>query len=158
MRTEYKLKSLTELESQIGARIKEFNQKRGKNQRRNQFYSVAQILLSALTTLLIAINAEMSIFWITVITLIASSLASIAGQLLSKCMYRERLAMNISTVCALYELRHIITMDQKKEEDDKAKKITLETVDLYQEKYQQILNSANGQWQLYIQKTKSSEK
>lgn len=158
MSAEKKLKSLSELELQIGKRIKEFNDKRRKNQCKNKLYSGAQIWLSALTTLLIAINADISIFWLTVITLIVSSLSNVAGQLLSKFMYQERMAMNISTVCALYELRHAITMDQRKEEDDEAQKITLETVDIYQERYQQILNVANGEWQQYIQENKSKEK
>ncbi|OOQ46269.1 hypothetical protein AO361_24950 [Pseudomonas fluorescens] len=153
--TDHKLKSLTELEVQIGRRIAEFNAKRAKNQKSNQLYSLGQILLSSLTTLLIAVNTKASLFSITVATLITSSLASLAGQLLSKYMYEERMAMNIATVCALYELSHTITMDKKKEEDDEGNhKITLDKVESYQDRYQRILSAANGQWQKHIQKSK----
>ncbi|WHZ39262.1 SLATT domain-containing protein [Rahnella bonaserana] len=158
MNQKKELNSLIELESQIERRIKEFNTKRGKNQWKNRFFSLAQIILSGFTTLLVAINANLSYFCITVITLVVSSLASISGQLLSKFMYQERMAMNIATVCALYELRHKITMDKKKQEDDHSLTITLQEVDLYQQQYQNILNTANGQWQKYIQDTKAIEK
>ncbi len=153
---EHRLKSLVELEIQMKRRIDEFNKKRAQNQKSNRFYSLSQILLSALTTLLIAINTQASLFYITVTALITSSLASLAGQLLSKFMYEERMAMNIATVCALYELEHNITMDKKKEEDDKdGHEITVAKVDIYQNRYQEILNSANGQWQKKITKQKN---
>lgn len=159
MSTEHSLKSLAELEVQINNRIRDFNNKRVKNQNKNNHFTVVQIVSSAVTTLLIAVNAEKSIFLVTVIALITSLVASVSGQFLSKFMYRERMAMNIETVCSLYELRHTITMDKKKEEDDgESHKITLEKVDSYQNQYQKILNSANGQWQKYIQKTNTIEK
>ncbi|WP_044421484.1 hypothetical protein [Pseudomonas syringae group genomosp. 3] len=152
MKAEHNLNSLNELEIQIGRRIVEFNGKRTENQRKSQLYSLGQLLFGALTTLLIAINTKTSFFSITVATLITSSLASLAGQLLSKYMYAERMASNIATTCALYELSHTITMDRNKEKDDeKNHKITLEKVDVYQDRYQQILTSANGQWQKHIQ-------
>lgn len=155
MKTEHKLKCLTELELQIQQRIAEFNGKRSKNQSSNQIFSISQICLGALTTLLIAINAKFTYFPITVTALATSSLATLSGQILSKYMYQERMSMNITTVCALYELAHTITMDRKKEEDDELKhKITINKVDTYQDRYQQILNTANGQWQKNIQKTK----
>ncbi|MBS4432430.1 DUF4231 domain-containing protein [Pectobacterium punjabense] len=156
--TMHSLKSLAELELQIDKRIKEFEKKRIENQKNNKLFSISQIFLSAITTLLIAINAEKSIFFLTVITLITSSLAGIAGQLLSKFMYQERMAMNIATICSLYELRHTITMAKRMEEDDEVYKIKIENVVLYQEQYQNILNSANGQWQHHIKNSKSTEK
>jgi len=157
--TNHDLKCLAELELQIGKRINEFNSKRAENQKYNRCYSLAHILLGALTTLLIAVNSKLSLFPITVITMTTSTLASVAGQLLSTYMYKERLTMNIATICALYELSHAITMDKRKQEDDKEKhKITLEKVESYNSQYQQILNSANGQWQNYFQQTKTSKK
>ncbi len=66
--------------------------------------------------------------------------------------------MNIATICSLYELRHVITMAKRMEEDDVTSKITLKDVVKYQEQYQNILNTANGQWQNHIQNFKSSEK
>jgi hypothetical protein len=156
---EHNLKSLNELESQITKRLEEFQEKRKKNQKKNQIYSLGQIGLTALTTLLIAINVKLSLFEITLATLVTSTLASVAGQLLNKYMYQERMAMNISTICALYELNHTIIMDKKKEEDDgEAYQITIQKVESYQNQYQQILNTANGQWKKYLEKTQGSKK
>lgn len=158
MKTEHNLKSLTELELQIQNRISEFNGKRSENQSSNKFFTMSQMCLGAFTTLLIAINAKFTYFPITIAALVASSLATLSGQILSKFMYSERMAVNIATVCALYELAHDITMDRKKEEDDRSKhEITLKKVDNYQGRYQQILNTANGQWQKNIHKTSKNK-
>lgn len=157
MSTEHKLKSLGVLESEIDARIKEFNAKRRYNQRYSEFFSLGQLILSGFTTLLIAVNTNLSCFWISVIALVTSSLASIAGQVLSKYMYQERMTMNISTICNLYELKHLITMDKMMEVDDINRKITLEKVQEYQDKYQGILNIANNKWQEIFIKSKSKE-
>ncbi|NMY33032.1 SLATT domain-containing protein [Pseudomonas sp. WS 5412] len=152
---DHSLKSLAELELQIRNRLTEFEAKRAKNQKYNRLFSLAQILLTALTTLLIAINTKYTTFPLAVIAIITSSMAAVAGQLLSKFMYQERMAMDIATTCALRELAHCITMDRRKEEDDETNcKITLKQVDAYQGRYQTILNTANGQWQKNIQKSK----
>ena len=66
--------------------------------------------------------------------------------------------MNIATICSLYELRHVINMAKRMEEDDVTSKITLKDVVKYQEQYQNILNTANGLWQNHIQNSKSAEK
>lgn len=114
--------------------------------------------LGAFTTLLIAINLKFTYIPITIAALITSSLAALSGQFLSKYMFQERMALNIATVCALYELAHDITMDRKKEEDDKPKyEITIKKVENYQGRYQQILNRANGQWQKNIHKTSKNK-
>ncbi|MDI3440529.1 hypothetical protein QLG07_13755 [Erwinia sp. V90_4] len=158
MKTLHSLKSLTELESQIANRISEFEVKRRCNQKYNKFLSISQIVLTAVTTLFIAINAEIHELSLTIITLLASMGAGIAGQLLNKFMYQERMAMNIATICSLYELRHVITMAKRMEEDDVNSEITLKDVVKYQEQYQNILNTANGQWQNHIQNSKGAEK
>lgn len=158
MKTLHSLKSLTELESQIANRISEFEVKRRGNQKYNKFLSVSQIVLTAVTTLFIAVNAEIHELSLTIITLLASMGAGIAGQLLNKFMYQERMAMNIATICSLYELRHVITMAKRMEEDDVTSEITLKDVVKYQEQYQNILNTANGQWQNHIQNSKGAEK
>jgi hypothetical protein len=156
--TAHSLKSLTELESQIARRISEFEVKRKDNQKNNKLFSMSQIVLAAITTLLIAVNAELHELSLTILTLLASMCAGIAGQFLNKFMYQERMAMNIATVCSLYELQHVITMAKMMEEDDITSKITLKDVMKYQEQYQNILNTANGQWQNHIQNSKSAEK
>ncbi|WP_172668500.1 SLATT domain-containing protein [Yersinia frederiksenii] len=157
MSTEHKLKSLNRLESEIDARIKEFNAKRKYNQENSKFYSFGQVLLSGLTTILIAVNTKFSFFWITIVALVASCLANLAGQILSKYMYQERMAMNISTICDLYELRHLITMDKRMEEDDETREITLDRVQEYQNEYQNILNCANNKWREHIYKSKAKD-
>lgn len=158
MNTAHRLKSLTELESQIARRISEFEVKRKDNQKNNKLLSVSQIVLAAITTLLIAVNAEFHELSLTILTLLASMCAGIAGSLLNKFMYQERMAMNIATICSLYELRHVINMAKRMEEDDVTSKITLKDVVKYQEQYQNILNTANGLWQNHIQNSKSAEK
>lgn len=152
---EHNLRTLVELEKQIAARLVEFNAKRADNQKLNRIFSLSQIILTFLTTLLIALNANSSLFAISMAAIFTSSLGGLAGQVLSKYMYQERMSMNIKTVCDLYSLSHLITMDKRKEEDDPSKhKITLEKVDNYQTKYQSILDTANGQWQKQITKNK----
>ncbi|HFN0790934.1 TPA: SLATT domain-containing protein [Klebsiella variicola subsp. variicola] len=157
MGAEHKLKSLNVLESEIDSRIKEFNTKRNYNQRKGEMYAIGQFTLAGLTTLLIAVNAKFSSFPISVIAIVTSSLASMAGQVLTKYMYQEKMTMNIATVCDLYELKHLITMDKNMEEDDSTRKITLERVQEYQDKYQNILNAANNKWQEIFVKGKSKE-
>ncbi len=157
MGTEHKLKSLNVLESEIDSRIKEFNAKRDYNQRRGEMYSIGQFVLGGLTTLLIAINTSFSFFLVSILAIITSGLASMAGQVLTKYMYQEKMTMNIATVCDLYELKHLITMDKNMEEDDVTRKITLERVQEYQDKYQNILNAANNKWQEIFVKGKSKE-
>ncbi|WP_029686583.1 SLATT domain-containing protein [Tatumella saanichensis] len=158
MNTEHNLKSLVELETQIGRRISEFEGKRRENQRNNKFFSISQIILSAITTLLVAINADVHMLFVAILTLIVSMCSGIAGQLLNKFMYQERMAMNIATICSLYELQQVITMAKRIEEDDANSKITIRDVVKYQGQYQNILNAANGHWQNNIQNSKSSEK
>ncbi|CTQ11414.1 SLATT domain-containing protein [Klebsiella variicola] len=157
MGAEHKLKSLNVLESEIDSRIKEFNAKRNYNQRRGEMYSIGQFVLGGLTTLLIAINTSFSFFLVSILAIITSGLASMAGQVLTKYMYQEKMTMNIATVCDLYELKHLITMDKNMEEDDATRKITLERVQEYQDKYQNILNAANNKWQEIFVKGKSKE-
>ncbi|HDV8371209.1 TPA: SLATT domain-containing protein [Klebsiella pneumoniae] len=147
MGAEHKLKSLNVLESEIDSRIKEFNAKRNYNQRRGEMFSIGQFVLGGLTTLLIAVNTNFYSFSMSVLAIITSGLASMAGQVLTKYMYQEKMTMNISTICDLYELKHLIMMDKNMEEDDVARGITLDRVQVYQEKYQSILNVANKRWQ-----------
>lgn len=157
MGAEHKLKSLNVLESELDSRIKEFNAKRNYNQRKGEMFSIAQFVLGGLTTLLIAINTKYSLFPISVIAIITSGLASMAGQVLTKYMYQEKMTMNISTICDLYELKHLIMMDKNMEEDDRTMEITLGRVQEYQDKYQSILNVANKRWQEIFVKGKSKE-
>lgn len=154
MTNTHKLNSLVELETQINNRIAEFEGKSSKNKKYNQLLKYTQILLAALTTLLIAVNTKHSIFIVSVIAMTTSALAGVASQLLSTFMYQERMIMDIATTCALRELAHSITMAKKKEEDDNACEIKLDKVDSYQERYQEILNTANGQWQKNFQNNK----
>lgn len=80
-----------------------------------------------------------------------------AGQVLTKYMYQEKMTMNISTICDLYELKHLIMMDKNMEEDDRTMEIILGRVQEYQDKYQSILNVANKRWQEIFVKGKSKE-
>lgn len=152
----HRLKSLTELEEQIQLRIEEFDTKRAQNQKDNRLFTLTHLSLSTLTTLLIAINAKLSLFPLAIIAMTANSVAILASQLLTKFMYQERMAMNIATTCALRELSHSIIMAKKKEEDSAlTHEITISHVDSYQKRYQIILNSADGQWQKNINRKKS---
>ncbi|MBW4792312.1 SLATT domain-containing protein [Pseudomonas tolaasii] len=157
MSNTHRLKSLVALELEINNRITEFAQKSAKNKNYNQKLKFIQIFLAAFTTLIIAINTKYAVFTVSVIAMTTSALAGVASQIMSTFMYQERMAMEIATTCALRELACTITMDKNKEEDDASRKITLEHIDRYQERYQQIVNTANGQWQKSIQNNTSKK-
>jgi hypothetical protein len=156
---DHHLESLLELEKSIAARLAEFNAKRADNQKLNKIFYLTQILLSSLTTISIAINIKLSLLAISIVAVVASTLSSLSGLILSKYMYQERMSSNIKTVCSLYALSFSITMHKKKEQDDKnGRAITLEDVDEFQDEYQKILNTANGDWQKNILKSSAKHK
>ncbi|WP_234494231.1 SLATT domain-containing protein [Vibrio maritimus] len=140
--------SLNKLVLEIDNRKKDFNEKRRKNQNSYNITSKGQILSSAITTLLIAINVKLEIACIAFIAIGVSALSSIFGSFLAKYMYSERLAHNIKTVCDLSELKFDIEMDMEKEKDEPEKyKITMDRIEDYKIAYQEILNRSNSEWQ-----------
>lgn len=146
--TTHKLSSLNKLVIEIEDRRNDFNKKRSENQKYYIITSKGQILASAITTLLIAINAQLNLSWLAFIAIGVSALSSIFGSFLAKYMYSERLTHNIKTVCDLSELRFDILLDIEKENDDPEKyQITIEKVEKYKDLYQSILDQANSDWQ-----------
>lgn len=140
--------SLNKLISEIDNRRIDFNIKRRKNQNSYNITSKGQILSSAITTLLIAINVKLDISCIAFLAIGVSALSSIFGSFLAKYMYSERLSHNIKTVCDLSELKFDIEMDMEKENDEPEKyKITMEKIEEYKNSYQEILNRSNSEWQ-----------
>lgn len=157
MNNEHHLKSLVELERLISERTAEFNGKRKYNQKWTNFWSLGQLLFSWSTTLIIATNLKFNKFEISLAATIIASLATLSGLVLSKYMYQERMSSNIKTVCSFYELSDDIAMLKKKEIDgDESRKITLEIVDKFHAEYQRILNSANGEWQKNLLKSREA--
>ena len=146
--TTHKLSSLNKLVTEIEARRTDFNKKRKENQKYYSVTSKGQILASAITTLLIAINVKLNLSCLAFVAIGVSALSSIFGSFLAKYMYSERLAHNIKTVCDLSELKFDIILDIEKENDEPENyKITMEKVEEYKDKYQEILNQANSEWQ-----------
>jgi hypothetical protein len=140
--------SLNKLISEIDSRRTDFNEKRRKNQKSYNITSKGQILSSAITTILIAINVKLDISCVAFLAIGASALSSILGSFLAKYMYSERLAHNIKTVCDLSELKFDIEMDMVKENDEPEKyKITINKIEEYKNTYQDILNRSNSEWQ-----------
>ncbi|HIF9258507.1 TPA: SLATT domain-containing protein [Photobacterium damselae] len=140
--------SLNKLISEIDNRRTDFNKKRRKNQSGYNITSRGQILSSAITTCLIAINVKVDISYIAFLAIGVSALSSIFGAFLAKYMYSERFAQNIKTVCELNELKFDIEMDIEKENDEPENyKITVEKIEEYKNTYQEILNRSNSEWQ-----------
>ncbi|WP_158586924.1 SLATT domain-containing protein [Alcanivorax profundi] len=140
--------SLNKLIVEIENRRNDFNGKRRKNQRSYNLTSKGQIIASSITTFLIAINVELDISFIAFLAIGVSALSSVFGSFLAKYMYSERLAHNIQTVCALSELKFNIEMDMEKEMDDPDNhRITMEVIDEFKDRYQNILDQANSEWQ-----------
>jgi hypothetical protein len=156
--TTHKLSSLNKLVTEIEARRTDFNKKRNENQRCYSVTSKGQILASAITTLLIAINVQLNLSYLAFLAISVSALSSIFGSFLAKYMYSERLAHNIKTICDLSELRFDILLDIEKENDDPENyKITMEKVGEYKDYYQEILNQANSEWQRNLKQVKKKK-
>lgn len=156
--TTHKLSSLNKLVTEIEARKTDFNKKRSKNQRYYSITSKGQILASAITTLLIAINAQLNLSCLAFLAIGVSALSSILGAFLAKYMYSERLAYDIKTVCDLSELRFDILLDIEKESDEPENyKITIKKVEEYKNTYQEILEQANSEWQKNMKLSKKKK-
>lgn len=155
MTIENELLSLAEIESQIERRIKEFNNKREYNERKNRTFSSLQLALAALSTLLVAISLKYQGAALPILGIIANSCAMYCTSVLDKFMYKTRMVEYLKTVCELYELKYTITMHKRKEEDYPERKITLEDIERYQDQYQEILNRANSAWRINITGNKS---
>lgn len=150
--------SLNKLILEIENRISDFNKKRGENQWGYSVTSKGQIISSAITTLLIAINVKLNVPCIAFLAIGVSALSSVFGSFLAKYMYSERLAHNIKTVCDLNELKFNIEMGMEKENDDPEKyKITIEKVEEYKDAYQGILDQANAEWQKNMKLNKKTK-
>jgi hypothetical protein len=156
--TTHKLSSLNKLVTEIEARRTDFNKKRSKNQRYYSITSKGQILASAITTLLIAINVQLNLSCLAFIAIGVSTLSSIFGSFLAKYMYSERLTHNIKTVCDLSELRFNILLDIEKENDEPENyKITMNKVEEYKDTYQEILAQTNSEWQKNMKLSKKKK-
>lgn len=146
--TKHQLSSLNQLLIEVEQRTTDFNNKRSKNHKNYSITSKGQILASAITTLLIAINMKLNLPFFAFLAIIASALSSIFGSFLAKYMYSERLSNDINTVCLLKELKFDISLHIEKEKDDPEKyKITIKDVEEYKVIYQEILDQANSDWQ-----------
>lgn len=144
--------------TEIEARRTDFNKKRNENQRYYSITSKGQILASAITTLLIAINVQLNLSCLAFLAIGVSALSSIFGSFLAKYMYSERLSHNIKTVCFLSELKFDILLDIEKEKDEPENyKITIEKVEEYKDTYQEILEQANSEWQKNMKQNKKKK-
>ncbi|KXF82213.1 hypothetical protein [Enterovibrio coralii] len=142
------LSSLIEVEQQIEVRISDFNSRRFKLKRYNNYLVIFQAVFSSVTTALIAINSKLNIDMLAFIAIAVSAMSSLAGLFLSQFMFHERLASQISTVCSLRELSAAIKIRKKLEQDDRQTyEIKLQDVEDYFNQMQTILNVANHEWQ-----------
>lgn len=156
--TTHKLSSLNKLLTEIEARKIDFNKKRRESQQNYSITSKGQILASAITTLLIAINVKLNLSCLAFIAIGTSALSSVFGSFLAKYMYSERLAHNIKTVCDLSELQFNILLDIEKENDEPDNyKITMEKIEDYKDIYQQIIDQANSEWQKNMKLSKKKK-
>lgn len=146
--TQKKLTSLQEVEEQVAARINDFNKKRHSLKLIRQRLIITQAILSSATTVLVAINAKLNFDTLAFFAIAVSAISSLAGLFLSQFMFHERLISQISTLCSLRELQSTIKIRKAMELDDGDKyKISLEDVESYFDKLQNILNIANNEWQ-----------
>lgn len=140
------LASLSELEKQIESRISEFNKRRFENKKNNKNYCWALLISSSFTTLFIAINMKFDYAFLAIIAIITNTSSLLFGNILERFKYKDRMISEIRTICDLRELQFNIIMHKRYVTDDINKKITVSDISHYQEKYQSILNTANGSW------------
>lgn len=151
MGDELKLSSLDELKKQINNRISDFNIRRQVLKRRKNTLVVGQLILTAVATILIAININFDSTIIAIVAIVLNGCGTIFASLLSQFMFNERLASHISTICSLRELQARIKMDMAKDADCADEhKIEISNVEYYFEDLQKILNIANNEWQKLV--------
>lgn len=153
--TEHKLSSLNMLVIEIEKRIDEFDAKRRVTQKWHTITSLGQMLTTAITTILIAINVKVDCDYLSYLAIFASTLSGLFGSFLAKFMFSERLSHSISVICNLRELRFNISLGIEIENDDpEGNKITIEKVEEYKKDYQKIVDQANSTWQENFKKSK----
>src|SRR5690348_10473727 len=90
---------------QIDYQIQAFNKRRQRYAGGSNKFSVAQIIASAASIALVAVNIHFSDPYVSLATIAFSLIAVICGQFLQYFKYQERLQMAIATVSRLHSLK-----------------------------------------------------
>ena len=134
--------TLAWVESQIQKQIHTFDKKRKFD--RTAAYRFAKVItaLSSVITVLISISRIYNSTWISVVALVISAGMSVLSAWESLYGYRQRWIQNNDTLMKLYALESEIQYQKVRS----VNKIPIEKVDLFHQRYQEILNNSNQRW------------
>ena len=95
------LSSFVELKEQLDAQISRFNERRVTTGKWRNCLYVSQVLVSAITTVIIAANIHLGLSWLNIVATFGNVLATTLGVLLTRYMFHERLATYTQTSAKL---------------------------------------------------------
>lgn len=131
------------LESEIQKRIRSFDEKRIFYRKKATQLTIGTAFLSSLTTFLIGVSQAYDFKPISIAALAASAGITLLTALDSLYSYRRRWVQNNDIVMNFYELSSDITYSQKTSPDNR---LSLDKVNIFYERYKDILRSANEGW------------
>ena len=149
------LSSLAELKGQLDRQINRFNERRVGTRKRRNFLYVAQVLASAITTVIIAANIELGLSWLNIVATFGNVLATTFGVLLTRYMFHERLATYTMTSANLQTLAAKIRLRECQHQDNPDKfPLDAAMVGVLFDHMQEILSASNVEWMTLMKENK----
>ncbi|MEB8534634.1 SLATT domain-containing protein [Acidithiobacillus ferriphilus] len=141
------LSSFVELKEQLEAQISRFNERRVTTGKWRNCLYVSQVLVSAITTVIIAANIHLGLSWLNIVATFGNVLATTLGVLLTRYMFHERLATYTQTSAKLQTLAGKIKLLECQHQDDPtAFPLDAATAGNLFDQMQMILSNANQEW------------
>ena len=137
------VEALKLVEDHLGRGISNVRKSRDYYRRGSQLQIIALAILSATTTLLIALNQIYHRSVLAALSLVAGTLMTVATAWTSWFGFRRLWLANTSTLNKLWALRDQIEYDKARH----GNQLTLAVVDHYHEQLQQIFAEQNRTWQ-----------
>jgi aspartokinase len=134
--------SLEFIESEIQKRIKSFDERRKFYREKTKQLTIVAASMSATTTFLIGLSQAYTSKVISVIALATSAGMTVLTALDNLYNYKRNWIQNNDTLMKLYELNSDIKYLKTRHGND----LTLEQIDEFYRKYQDILRSTNENW------------
>ena len=136
------LEALELVEQHLTRGISNFRGSRNYYRRRSLLQTIATATLSAVTTLLIALNELYSRSYLVAISLVTAGLATVTASWSGWLGPRRLWLSNNQALVGLYEVRDQIDYDKALHGDD----LTAEQITRYHEHIQTIFRHANDRW------------
>jgi Protein of unknown function (DUF4231) len=135
--------ALQYLEAEIQKRITSFDDKRKFYQKKAEQLNISTAILSAFTTVCIGVSQAYDYKPIATIALVTSAGMAVLTAVDGFYSYRRLWVRNNDTLMNLRELRSNINYAKAAYGEN----LTIEDIDRWRDKYQEILRAANAAWQ-----------